>query len=197
MGPGLRAAAFEPGLLMHRPETDPVETPRTLRLLLWLLGSVIVVSLVSGAAAALVGGGLTDLGDGAGGLLGVPSLFLTLVALVVGVPAAVIVARLVRPGDGRLGAAVLVGAGAWIVAIGYFVVAHAADPCVNGWWDGRSRVGSQPLCERFGSELNWHTRFHLLAHAAPAAAMFAIYAWAVRRSLTGRAEVDLRGVARQ
>lgn len=163
-----------------------VGTPRTLRLLMWLLGIVIVVSVVGGIAAALLGRGLTDLGDGAGGLFGVPSLLLTLVALVLGLPAAVIVARLVRPKDGWVGVAVLVGAGAWVVAIGYFVVAHALDPCVNGWWDGRSRIGSQPLCERFGSELNWHTRFHLLAHAAPAAALFAIYAWAVRRSLAGR-----------
>jgi hypothetical protein len=144
-----------------------------------------VVSVVGGLAAALIGRGFTDLGDGAGGLFGVPSLLLTLVALVLGLPAAAIVARLVRPADGWIGVAVLVGAGAWVVAIGYFVVAHAVDPCVNGWWDGRSRLGSQPLRERFGRELNWHTRFHLLAHAASAAALFGIYVWAVRRSPVG------------
>lgn len=157
--------------------------PKTLRWLMWLLGIVVGVSLAGGVAAALVGRGLTDLGAGPGGLFGVPSLLLTLGALVLGLPAAVIVARLVRPADGWIGKAVLVGIGAWVVAIGYFVVAHAVDPCVNGWWDGRSRIGSQPLCERFGPELNWNTRFHLLAHAAPAAALFAAFAWAVRRSL--------------
>ncbi|MDG2026236.1 MAG: hypothetical protein P8J50_03945 [Acidimicrobiales bacterium] len=159
--------------------------------MMWLIGAVVVVSLVGGVAAALVGRGLVDPGSGAGGLFGMPSTLLTLIALVLGVPAAVMVARAVRPGDGWVGAAVIVGAGAWIVAIGYFVVAHAVDPCLNGWWDGRSRIGSQPLCERFGPELNWHTRFHLLAHAAPAAGLFAIYFWAVRRSLSGR-----RGAAR-
>ena len=102
---------------------------------MWLLGIIIVVSVVGGLADALIGRGFTDLGDGAGGLFGVPSLLLTLVALVLGLPAAAIVARLVRPADGWIGVAVLVGAGAWVVAIGYFVVAHAVDPCVNGWWD--------------------------------------------------------------
>jgi hypothetical protein len=164
-----------------------VGTPRTLRLLIWLFGLIIAVSVAGGLAAVLVGRGLTDLGEGAGGLFGFPSLLLTLLALALGLPAALIVARVVRPDDGWIGAAVLVGVGAWVVAIGYFVVAHAVDPCVNGWWDERSRIGSQPLCERFGAELNWHTRFHLLAHAAPAAALFGIYVWAVRRSPIGRA----------
>ena len=54
-------------------------------------------------------------------------------------------------------------------------------PCVNGWWDARSRIGDQLLCERFGSELNWHTRFHLLAHAAPASVLLGAYLWAIRR----------------
>ncbi|MDG1409474.1 MAG: hypothetical protein P8Q52_01900 [Acidimicrobiales bacterium] len=41
-----------------------------------------------------------------------------------------------------------------VVAIGFVAGAHAVDPFANGWWDGRSRIGSQPLCERFGPELN-------------------------------------------
>jgi len=49
----------------------------------------------------------------------------------------------------------VIAAGAWIVAIGYLVVAHAVDPCVNG--------------------------FHLLAQAAPAAALPVLYLWAIRR----------------
>ena len=151
-----------------------------------LLGLIIGVSVLGGTLAALLGGGLTDLGDGAGGLSGVPSVLLTLVALVLGIPAALITARLVRPTDGWIGVAALVGTGPWLVAIGYFMVAHAVDPCVNGWWDGSSSVGSQPLCERFGSELSWHTRFHLLAHSAPPAALFALFVWAVGRTPVGR-----------
>ena len=115
-----------------------------------------------------------------------PALMLALVALVLGLPAAVAVARALRPVDGWIGVAVLIVVGAWVVAIGYVVVAHAVDPCANGWWDGRSRIGSQPLCERFGPELNWHTRFHLLAHAVPAAVLFAVYVWALERSPVAR-----------
>ena len=139
------------------------------------------VSLIGGVAAALIGGSLTDLGSGAGGLFGIPSILTTLIALFVAIPAAVAISRQTRLSPGRLRAAIVIGSGAWIVAIGYFVVAHAVDPCVNGWWDAQSRIGDQPLCERFGQELNWHTRFHLLAHAAPAAVLLGAYLWAIRR----------------
>ena len=71
--------------------------------------------------------------------------------------------------------------GVFVVAIGYERVAHTIDPCANGWWGPDSTIGSQPLCERFGSELNWHTRFHLAAHALPALALLAGYAWAIQR----------------
>ena len=145
------------------------------------LSIVIAVSLIGGVAAAALGGSLTDLGSGAGGLFGVPSLLTTVIALVLAVPAAIGFAREARHSPGWFRAALVVAGGAWIVAIGYLVVAHAVDPCVNGWWDARSRIGDQPLCERFGPELNWHTRFHLLAHAAPAAVLLAIYLWATRR----------------
>ncbi len=148
---------------------------------------VIAISLVGGIAAAAVGGSLTDLGSGAGGLYAVPALLTTLIALFVAIPAAVAVARQARGSPGWFRTGVMVAAGAWIVAIGYFEVAHAVDPCVNGWWDASSRIGEQPLCERFGTELNWHTRFHLLAHAAPAAVLLAIYLGAVRRWAAGPA----------
>lgn len=142
---------------------------------------VIVVSLVGGVAAAVLGGGLTELGSGAGGLFGLPSILTTLIALFLAVPAAVGMARPSRRAPGWVRAAAVTAAGAWIVAFGYFMVAHAVDPCLNGWWDARSRIGDQPLCERYGLELNWHPRFHLVAHAAPAAVLLAAYLWAVRR----------------
>ena len=142
---------------------------------------VIVVSLIGGIAAAVAGGPLTNLGSGAGGLFGFPSILTTLVALFLAIPAAVGMVRQTRRSPGWLRAATVTVAGAWIVAIGYFMVAHAIDPCVNGWWDTRSRIGDQPLCERFGPDLNWHTRFHLVAHAAPAAVLLAMYLWATQR----------------
>jgi hypothetical protein len=44
-----------------------------------------------------------------------------------------------------------------------------------------TEIGDQLPCERFGSELNWHTRFNLLAHAAPPAALLVVYVRTVRR----------------
>ena len=132
-------------------------------------------------AAALIGGSFSRLGDGYGGLWGIPALVLTLIALVVGVVAAIKAARSLGPGSGRLRIALLLVVGVWVVAIGYSVVAHLVDPCVHGWWDETSRVGFQPLCERFGAELNWNTRFHLLAHAVPAGVLLALYLSIVQR----------------
>lgn len=166
------------------PPTHRADGPRSSRSLRWTIRSLVVIitiSVATGAAAAIVGGALTELGSGAGGLFGIPSMLTALIALVLAIPAAIGIARRTRSSPGWLRAAVVISGGAWIVAIGYFVVAHAADPCVNGWWDANSQIGSQPLCERFGTELNWHTRFHLLAHAAPAAVLLAGYVWAVRR----------------
>jgi uncharacterized membrane protein YhaH (DUF805 family) len=168
----------------HRAVVASGRWSRGVRWTITLFAVVIVVSLLGGIAAALFGGSLTDLGRGAGGLYGVPSLLTTLIALFVAIPAAVLLARQAKGSPGWLRTSVVVAAGAWVVAIGYFQVAHSVDPCVNGWWDASSRIGDQPLCERFGTELNWHTRFHLVAHAAPAAVLLTVYVWAVRRWAT-------------
>ena len=142
---------------------------------------VLAIAVVGGGVAALFGGSLSDLGEGYGGLWGAPATVLTLVALVLGTFTAIKISRDLGPGSGRLRIALLVVIGVWIVAVGYGEVAHQLDPCARGWWDTRSQIGSQPLCERFGSELNWNTRFHLLAHAAPAALLLGIYLLAIRR----------------
>lgn len=165
------------------------ELPGTVRLMTVTLTIVIAVGVVAGMAAVAIGGSLTNLGSGYGGLWGVPALLLTFVALILGVAAAIAMARGLGPEERRLRRAALVLVGVWVVAIGYAEVAHLVDPCVNGWWDADSRIGSQPLCERFGSELNWHTRFHLFAHAAPAAALLVSYLLAIRRWGT-RASAD-------
>ncbi|HEX9683209.1 MAG TPA: hypothetical protein VGA13_09010 [Acidimicrobiales bacterium] len=156
------------------------------RALTWTIRSLVLVvsfSFVAGVVAALVGGSLSDLGEGAGGLFGVPSLLTTLIAVFLALPAAVTVARHGR-GSPRLRRPIVIAGGAWVVAIGYFQVAHSVDPCLHGWWDLSNRVGDQPLCERFGSELNWHTRFHLAAHAGPAMILLVAYLWAIRRWAT-------------
>lgn len=166
---------------------------RSSRSLRWTVRSlviVIAVSVVAGAAAAIIGGPLTDLGSGAGGLFGIPSMLTALISLLLAIPAGIGIAKRTRNSPGWFRAAIVISGGSWIVAVGYFVVAHAIDPCVNGWWDGSSRIGGQPLCERFGAELNWHTRFHLLAHAAPAAVLLAGYLWAIGRWGSPHADLD-------
>ena len=155
--------------------------PHLLRWLVRLLFVVIGVSVVAGIAAAAFGGAFANLGSGFGGLYGVPALLLTLLALGVGMPAGVVVARRLWSSRGSLLATGIVISGVFVVAIGYAQVAHTIDPCVNGWWGLESMIGSQPLCERFGSELNWHTRFHLVAHAFPALILLAGYAWAIHK----------------
>lgn len=155
--------------------------PGTVRLLTASATVVVVVSAVAGTVAAALGGSLTELGSGFGGLWGVPALLLTFIALVLGIAASVGIVRVQGPDGRRWRPAVLVFVGVWVVATGYSTVAHLVDPCVNGWWDADSRIGSQPLCERFGSELNWHTRFHLVAHAVPAAILLVPYLWAIQR----------------
>lgn len=150
----------------------------------WLdLGALtllIVAAAVAGVAAAAVGGSWSDLGSGYGGLYGLPAMLLTVLALIV-IPASIVVARRLGAESARLRFGLLIGVGLWVVAMGYWEVAHIVDPCANGWWDEQSRIGSQPLCERFGSELNWHDRFHLLAHATPAAALLGVYLYLIKR----------------
>ena len=156
-------------------------SPNLLRWLVHLLFVVIGVSVVAGIAAAAFGGSFANLGSGFGGLYGVPALLLTLLALGVGIPAGAVVARRLRSSRGWLLATGIVIGGVFVVVIGYAQVAHTIDPCANGWWGARSMIGSQPLCERFGRELNWNTRFHLVAHALPALVLLAGYAWAIHK----------------
>ncbi len=149
----------------------------------WMLRTLtllIGVAAVAGIAAATLGGSWSDLGSGYGGLYGLPAMLLTVLALMV-IPASIVVARRLGPDSRRLRFGLLVGVGLWVVAMGYWEVAHLVDPCANGWWDEQSPIGSQPLCERFGPELNWHDRFHLLAHAAPAAVLLGVYLYLIRR----------------
>ena len=103
--------------------------PGVVRVLTKALIFVIAVSVVAGIAAAAVGGSLSDLGTGYGGLWGMPALSLTLVAVTLGAAAAIKMGRVLRPEEHRLRLALLVFAGVWVVVFGYSEVAHLFDPC--------------------------------------------------------------------
>ncbi len=113
---------------------------RILRWAIWTTTIVVAISFTGGVVAAALGGPFTELGSGAGGLYAVPSLVLDLTAVAIGVPASVIVARHLRTEPRSLRAAVIAGGGLWIIAIGYFLIAHWIDPCINGC--GAQRAGS-------------------------------------------------------
>lgn len=117
-------------------------------------------SLLLGLAAAILGGPLEQLGAGFGGLGGTPGILLTLCA----VTGPIVAWRRPAPRP-------WLAVGLWplVVFVSYNLIAHWLDPCGFGLLDGASRIGTQPLCESFGRELNVHTRFHLLLHAATAA----------------------------
>ena len=86
----------------HTPITRHRIPGRAIR---WTIGSlavVVVVSVIAGVVAALFGGSLTDLGSGAGGLYGIPSLLTTAIALLVAMPVAVLTARRADRVAGRL-----------------------------------------------------------------------------------------------
>ena len=121
-----------------------------------------VVLLAMGSLAAAFGGELTSWGNGAGGLDGWADLSQTIFSLVVGVAAGIATFR-----EGRaIPIAVAVFATGLLIGTGYLIGGHLVDPCDRGWWDAGSRVGDQPLCERFGQlGLAVNTRFHLLLHA--------------------------------
>ena len=149
------------------------------RLVFWTA----VVSLVLGTAAALVGGPLTVLGNGFGGLYGLPDLFF-LIALLLGVPGLIrgIIGSIKR--NAKAARWILVFLGPLIISFGYVLIAHSLDPCDNGIWDLTTRLpGTIPACERFGSEINVHTRFHLFWHILPTLPLVWIYWKVLQRRL--------------
>lgn len=134
----------------------------------------IVISTIAGLIAALGGGRLTELGSGAGGAYGLPDITNTL-ALALTLPALIFgISLLIRKKEGAMGR-ILVFVGALMISFGFLVIAHVLDPCLSGIWTSRSHLGDIPLCERFGFELNIHTRFHLLWHATSTLPLVLVY----------------------
>lgn len=127
-----------------------------------------------GLVAAFAGGDSTKLGTGPSGGWGIPDLILTF-AMLLALPSFVIgFGDLFRK---RAGAGVRMLAYAFprLISVAYFVIAHIFDPCLNGIWTSFSHVGSAALCEWSGSDLNVHTRFHLLWHVLPTLPLVLLY----------------------
>jgi hypothetical protein len=140
----------------------------------------VVTGFGLGVLVALSGGPLRFLGDGFGGGWGIPSLAL-LLAAVLGLPA--LLAAIFDLIRGRWAGAtrLLLFLGPLLVGFGFDFIAHLVDPCFNGLWTIRSTLGEIPLCERFGLELNIHTRFHLLLHAAGAMPLAGLFWLALQK----------------
>ena len=148
--------------------------------------SAIGVMLALGMAAALVGGDLTSLGSGFGGL-GFWSVAVLGGLVVVGALAAgwlIAVSR--RPLE-----ALIVVAGPLAVVVSYVYLAHSLDPCVLGLWQQGSSTGGVPLCETVGSGIGIHKRFHLLLHSLAGIPGLILFAVGLRRSAFARRPVDL------
>lgn len=138
--------------------------------------SAIGVMLALGMAAALVGGDLTSLGSGFGGL-GFWSVTVLGGLVVVGALAAswlLAVSR--RPLE-----ALIVVAGPLAVVVSYVYLAHSLDPCVLGLWQQGSSTGGVPLCETVGSGIGIHKRFHLLLHSLAGIPGLILFAVGLRR----------------
>jgi hypothetical protein len=139
------------------------------------------ISLLLGLLAALVGGRLTALGNGIGGGNGIPDLVF-LLAVLMGLPGLFRGLVGVVRREKHQAKWLLVFIGPLLISSGYILIAHALDPCLNGLWDLSSRIGDTiPLCERFGSEINIHTRFHYLWHVLPALPLIWLYGNALKR----------------
>jgi hypothetical protein len=145
----------------------------------WIIVFTIAIGFALGLVAALVGGPLTRLGSGIGGLWGTLDIALILVMLLSLPSLAVGLAAIYRR-HWRDAARLLAYVGPLAISFGYILIPHALDPCFVGVWGPFSTLGDIQLCERFGLEYNIHTRFHLLWHVVPTVVLVALYWLALR-----------------
>jgi hypothetical protein len=154
---------------------------RLVQLGVLLLVGTVLVSLVLGFLAAIVGSSLTRLGAGPGGLWGAPNFVFTFV-LLISVPS--LLFGMIDVLRGRPGGFGLISVFLAPIALAafFFFAPHAIDPCYNGLWDPRSSFGSIPRCEPYDREYNIAQRFHLLLHAVPTIVPVALW-WVFTKRL--------------
>jgi hypothetical protein len=140
-------------------EVSATQKSTTATKLRWLL----VVGLLAanlaffgmGCLAAVVGRGLGDWGNGAGGLGGYANEFMTYFSFVAGLAAAIATFKERH----TVLLAVAVFATGLIVSTAFLDLAHLADPCARGWWGFSATIGDTRLCSPHGEIA---VRFHLL-----------------------------------
>lgn len=151
------------------------------RIILWNTA----IGLVLGLLATLVGGVLIPLGSGLGGGYAIPDLLYLLAALL-GLPGMFrgIAGIIKQKKDETKWSLVFIAP--LLISVGYILIAHAIDPCINEIWSLSDRIGNSiPLCERFGQDINIHTRFHYLWHILPALPLVWLYGRMLRSWLPG------------
>jgi hypothetical protein len=153
---------------------------RSARIGYWIVLITILIGLALGLIAAAAGGWWTSLGEGVGGLYGAPGATLV-IAMLLGLPSLVLGFTAIVRRRWRGAVRMLAYFGPLAIAVAFVLVPHTLDPCFQGVLGPFSRLGDTPLCERFGLELNVHTRFHLLWHMAPTAVLVAGYRLALGR----------------
>jgi hypothetical protein len=139
------------------------------------------VGLVAGLVAFLAAPSLDELGSGPGGLFGAPALVL-LASAVLGLP--MLLYSLVSLARGRLrdGWYLVIAVLQWCIAVAFFYVAHAFDPCALGLLDDSSSFLGAPLCSYWGGGLQTAARLHLLHHVlVPALPLMAVQVVLLRR----------------
>jgi hypothetical protein len=133
------------------------------------------ISLIFGLIAALFGGRFERFGVGIGGGYGVPDLIF-LVAALFGLPSFLHGLRLLIGRERGASRWLLAFLGPLLISFAYILVPHTLDPCSNGLWTLTDQIGtSVQLCERFGSDIDIHTRFHYLWHILPTLPFVWIY----------------------
>ncbi len=130
------------------------------------------LSVLLGILAAVFGGAFTELGRGVGGGNGFPTLIFLIPALF----GLILLVQNIFKKKKDWSLLLLVFLGPLIISFGYIIIAHEFDPCFNDLWNINSQIGDGiRLCERFGNEINIHTRFHYLWHITPTIPLIWLY----------------------
>ena len=138
------------------------------------------VALAGGLVAFVATPTFDELGSGPGGLFGVPALVL-LACAGLGLPMLLYSLVSVARGRWRDGWYLLIAVLQWCIAVGFFYVAHAFDPCARGLLSDSSSFLDAPLCTPWGGGLQTAARLHLLHHALVPALPLAIVQLALLR----------------